>query len=236
MLGLLKLGDTDKKEHEMIWDVILDDKLSRQCNSTTMSYFMKLQEQTSEDACSKTQKDTVFLNSQDLINHHPSKVSSTPTPPEVATSPDSNNPGYNKKPLPINLSTLLPVSKNSLTNVVECMQKPTWLQSGTLNIPGLSSVLNKSLVTSTPLPEAPTITWPGIEVIRDAYMKYHEGNTYQPIHQSIYFRTNEISFSRHFTITTQVKGDSIQTARRNESKTCHNRSLVNANGFISQSS
>ena len=186
MLGLLKLGDTDKKEHEMIWDVILDDKLSRQCNSTTMSYFMKLQEQTSDDTWSKTQKDTVFLNSQDLINHHPTKVSSTPSTPEVATSPDSNNPGYNKKPLPINLSTLLPVSKNSLTNVVECMQKPTWLQSGTLNIPGLSSVLNKSLVTSTPLPEAPAITWPGIEAIRDAYMKHHEGKNLS-IYPSIYF-------------------------------------------------
>eukprot|EP00093_Oithona_nana_P009690 09690.XXX_100982_99262_1 [CDS] Oithona nana genome sequencing. len=174
MLGLLKLGDTDKKEHEMIWDVILDDKLSRQCNSTTMSYFMKLHEQTSEDTGSKSQKDTVFLNSQDLINHHQSKVSSTPCPPEVATSPDLNNPGYNKKPLPINLSTLLPVSKNSLTNVVECMQKPTWLQSGTLNIPGLSSVLHKSLVTSTLAPEPLAITWPGIEAIQDAYMKHYE--------------------------------------------------------------
>ena len=143
----------------MIWDVILDDKQARKCNSTTMSYFMKLQEQSGEE-CKRTQKDTVFLNTEEVI--HPPKVS--PLPP-----PMSPNSSY-KKPLPINLSTLLPVSKNSLQDVVE-LQKPSWLQSGTLNIPGLSSVLNKSISSCT----SSVIPWPGIEAIKESYMKFHEG-------------------------------------------------------------
>ena len=70
------------------------------------------------------------------------------------------------------------------------MQKPTWLQSGTLNIPGLSSVLHKSLVTSTLAPEPPAITWPGIEAIQDAYMKYYEG---KKRFTSIYFARDDKS-------------------------------------------
>ena len=173
MLGLLKLGDTDKKEHEMIWDVILEDKCARQSCSTTMTYFMKLKEnQVEPDANKEPSKDLVFLNSQDFIN-----ASSSSSPQAQAAPEAEQDLNSLKKPLlPINLSTLLPVSKNSLGDVVE-LKKPTWLQSGTLNIPGLSSMLNKSLVkTGTPQePPKETLAWPGIEAIKESYMKYHEG-------------------------------------------------------------
>ena len=148
----------------MIWETILEDKQARHCNSTTMNYFMKLHEQNSEEN-KKSQKDTVFLNTEEILQQP--KVSPTPS---AATSP---NPNY-KKPLPINLSTLLPVSKNSLQDVVE-LQKPSWLQSGTLNIPGLSTVLTKSLSPSTS-PSPAVFPWPGIEAIKESYLRYHEGD------------------------------------------------------------
>ena len=62
--------------------------------------------------------------------------------------------GMCSTPLPINLSTLLPVSRNNLQDVNSAKEMPltTWLQGGStmLTIPGLSSLLSSSSAPISP--------------------------------------------------------------------------------------
>ena len=55
-------------EHEMIWNTILDDKLARKSSSSTMSYFMKLQDLQNGLEGRKLKSDSsVFLNPEEII-------------------------------------------------------------------------------------------------------------------------------------------------------------------------
>jgi len=84
MLGLLKLGETDKKEHEQIWSTILEDKLARKSSSTTMSYFMKLNDWNYGFEGKMRKADSVFLNPEEIIQSKASnQISSALTPPAI---------------------------------------------------------------------------------------------------------------------------------------------------------
>lgn len=182
----------------MIWGVVLEDRLARKCQSTTMSYLMKLRGW-NDHQDSKRQYDSsdIFLNYDEII-HSSQKTSSSKHSLNSNLSPPSKSPNANyvvstpnqspqSRPLlPINLSTLLPVSKTSLQDVVTTteIQPPSWLQSGSLNIPALvcstatadnissSSSLTSSLI-SNDLETA--FNWPGVETIIESYKKHHQG-------------------------------------------------------------
>ena len=59
-----------------------------------------------------------------------------------------------------------------------------WLQGGTLNIPGLSSLLSPTAISPPLIPNTSetskktlnSLPWPGIDVIIDSYRKYNQGN------------------------------------------------------------
>ncbi len=102
-------------------------------------------------------------------------------------SDSSSMSNYCYKPLPINLSTLLPVSKNNLQDVMVSnsdISPPTWqqVQSGSLNIPGLvfsnhnsscSDLFDHSFKKQKLT--LPFSTWPGVEAVIEAYKKHHKG-------------------------------------------------------------
>ena len=209
-------------EHEMIWNTILDDKLARKSSSSTMSYFMKLQDLQNGLEGRKLKSDSsVFLNPEEIIQSQASNQISAalsppinilipnniqgslpkregPTSPSLSVtsntsarggpSPNSNSnssisTNYNK-PLPINLSTLLPVSKNNLGDVSgNGVEMPKF----GLNIPGFQECrnLSSSVPTSAAngISQQPqerdkslsTIQWPGIEAVIDSYKKYSQG-------------------------------------------------------------
>ena len=58
---------------------------------------------------------------------------------------------------------------------------PTWLQGGTLNIPGLSSILSSAAISPPLLSQEnnqkKVMPWPGIDVIMESYKKYRQGKT-----------------------------------------------------------
>ena len=94
-------------------------------------------------------------------------------PPLIVTPPILKTGTTTPTPLPINLSTLLPVSKNNLHDVTPQEMPPTWLQGGTLNIPGLSSILSSAAISPPLLPQESNqkkvMPWPGIDVIMESY-------------------------------------------------------------------
>ena len=102
-------------------------------------------------------------------------------PPLIVTPPILKTGTTTPTPLPINLSTLLPVSKNNLHDVTPQEMPPTWLQGGTLNIPGLSSILSSAAISPPLLPQESNqkkvMPWPGIDVIMESYKKYRQGKT-----------------------------------------------------------
>ena len=152
----------------MIWNVVLEDRLARKCHSTSMSYFLKLRDLHKDVEIKKNEGSDVFLDPEEMIH------SSTTKQPSNNLGKSANYP----KPLPINLSTLLPVSKNSLVDVTTAEMPPSWLQSGTLTIPGLilpSSVSPKS--ESSADVKGSSFVWPGIEIVIEAYRKHHQGTS-----------------------------------------------------------
>ena len=69
----------------MIWDTVLDDKTSRKCNSTTMSYFVKLRDWCNEKDAKTTNQNDAFLNPEEIIQ---SKAANQ----QLKVSPMSNLP------------------------------------------------------------------------------------------------------------------------------------------------
>ena len=65
----------------MTWDTILEDKLARNCSSTTMSYFVKLREWNSERENNKLNSTSeTFLNPEDILQSKANPLTLLPTP------------------------------------------------------------------------------------------------------------------------------------------------------------
>lgn len=182
MLAIAELDD--------MWDVILEDRLARKSSSTTMAYFIKMQEMQvygKRKICGG--QETPFLNA-DVVVTTPrcsrssecggiertytlsaspiSCLGSGPVSPASATSSGCI--------LPINLSTLLPLSKTNLLDLPDSnTQMPSsWIQNGTLNIPGLP-YLRTNEQQYPKYNSSKTLSWPGIDAIVDSYKKYNQG-------------------------------------------------------------
>lgn len=140
---------------EESWNVILEERLSRDSESTSVSYFQQLRDASS---CRDRKRcyGNAFLHPSLIENKHNGVGSISPIP---------------SSKLPINFATLMPVPLGDMTGTEATPAMP----SAILNTP-----LSFAVESFNPPPakkRVPIIPWPGVEAIQESFKNYLKGES-----------------------------------------------------------
>ena len=210
-IGLCKISEDQKVDNEVIWNSILDDRLVRNGQTTINVFFRRVREMSGAPCRGskrswrgtllspgpEDQDSSASAQNNNTLNIPTSASVSclTRTQHENSLSISTNGSGplpLDQHPsaptsssLPINLSSLVPISKSSLL-LQEVKSEPTPTLPAHLQLASLPRLLGTTKDSRTRADSGPEdlsvpkkkkpglfLQWPGVDAIMESYQKYN---------------------------------------------------------------
>nr|XP_040582144.1 uncharacterized protein LOC121130465 [Lepeophtheirus salmonis] len=170
LINLTRVPENKKQEREDIWNAVLDDRMHRNSINTTTKYLIQLRNM---NLVKSPKLHMGFLSPNNLSK---SNKSSTSRKTHFITTMHN---GLNHPKLPIDLGSLVPVSKSLLTEVKKTNTAPPIVvtkqmiqNSNSSPISVNSAIL--SVGSNTFELKSVTPAWTGIENVIEGYKKHHQ--------------------------------------------------------------